>query len=74
MWSARCGGYVGIQGKPRKLGHRVSGTMIQWLLRIRRLPPAPQRLQVTCRDFLRTQAGTILTCDLLQRQSYTSAT
>jgi putative transposase len=58
-------GYVRIQGELRKLGHRVSRATIQRLLRIRRIPPAPQRSQATWRQFLRTQAGTILACDFL---------
>ncbi|MCP2323428.1 transposase InsO family protein [Hamadaea flava] len=58
-------GYVRIQGELRKLGHHVSRTTIQRLLRRRRIPPAPQRAQTTWQHFLRTQAQTVLACDLL---------
>jgi transposase InsO family protein len=58
-------GYVRIQGELRKLGHRVSRATIQRLLRVRRIPPAPQRAQTTWRQFLRTQAETMLACDFL---------
>ncbi|MFR9779487.1 transposase [Micromonospora sp. MS34] len=58
-------GYVRIQGELRKLGHAVSRATIQRLLRIRRIPPAPQRAQTTWRQFLRTQAETMLACDFL---------
>jgi putative transposase len=58
-------GYVRIQGELRKLGYRVSRATIQRLLRIRRIPPAPQQSPTTWRQFLRTQAGTILACDFL---------
>jgi len=59
------GAYVRIQGVLRKLGHRVSRASLQRLLRRRRIPPAPQRLQATWRRFLRTQANTMLACDFL---------
>jgi hypothetical protein len=58
-------GCVRIQGELRKLGHHVSRATIQRLLRRRRIPPAPQREQTTWRQFLRTQAGTVLACDFL---------
>ena len=58
-------GYVRIQGELRKLGYHVSRASIQRLLRRRRIPPAPQREQTTWRQFLRTQAGTMLACDFL---------
>jgi putative transposase len=58
-------GYVRIQGELRKLGHRISRAMIQRLLRARRIPPAPQRAQATWRQFLRTQAETVLACDFM---------
>jgi HTH-like domain len=49
-------GYVRIQDELRKVGHRVSRATIARLLRIRRIPPAPQRSNTTWRQFLRTQA------------------
>ena len=55
-------GYVRIQGELRKLGYHVSRATIQRLLRI---PPAPQREQTSWRQFLRTQAETMLACDFL---------
>ncbi|MCP2323424.1 transposase InsO family protein [Hamadaea flava] len=58
-------GYVRIQGELRKHGHHVSRAAIQRLLRGRRIPPAPQRAQATWRQFLRTQAETVLACDFL---------
>jgi transposase InsO family protein len=58
-------GYVRIQGELRKLGHHVGRATIQRLLHGRRIPPAPQRSQTTWRQFLRTQAGTVLACDFL---------
>ena len=58
-------GYVRIQGELRKLGHHVSRATIQRLLRRRHIPPAPQREQSTWRQFLRTQADTMLACDFL---------
>jgi len=60
-----CWGYVRIQGELRNLGHHVSRATIQRLLRIRRIPPAPQRAQTSWRQFLRTQADTVLACDFL---------
>jgi putative transposase len=58
-------GYVRIQGEVRKLGHRVSRATIGRLLRIRRIPPTPQRSHAMWQQFLRTQADTILACDFL---------
>jgi hypothetical protein len=43
-------GYVQIQSELRNLGHHVSRTTIQQLLRRRRIPPAPQRSQTTWRQ------------------------
>ena len=54
-----------IQGELRKLGHHISRATIQRLLRIRRIPPAPQRSHARWRQFLRTQAETMLACDFL---------
>jgi transposase InsO family protein len=58
-------GYVRIQGELRKLGHRVSRATIQRLLRQRGMPATPRRSQTTWRQFLRTQADTMLACDFL---------
>jgi putative transposase len=56
-------GYAAIQGELRNVGHHVSRATIQPLLRHRRIPPAPQREQTSWRQFLRTQADTMLACD-----------
>ena len=58
-------GYVRIQGELRKLGHRINRATIQRLLRHRGMPATPQRSQTTWRQFLRTQADTMLACDFL---------
>jgi transposase InsO family protein len=58
-------GYVRIQGELRKLGHHISRASIQRLLHRQRIPPAPQRSNTTWRQFLPTQADTMLACDFL---------
>jgi putative transposase len=61
----RSRGYQRIQGELLKLGHQVSASTIRRVLKTRRVPPAPQRqTDSTWRQFLRTQASTMLACEV----------
>ena len=56
-------GYQRIQGELLGLGYRVSASTVRRVLKRLRIPPAPQRNHATWRQFLRTQAETMLACD-----------
>jgi putative transposase len=56
-------GYKRIQGELLGLGYRVGASTVRRVLKRLRIPPAPQRSRSTWRQFLGTQAATILACD-----------
>lgn len=56
-------GYQRIQGELLGPGYRVSASTVRRVLKRLRIPPAPQRNHATWRQFLRTQAATMLACD-----------
>ncbi len=56
-------GYRRIVGELQSLGISVSATSVRTILVRHRLPPAPQRDELSWRNFLRQQAATTLACD-----------
>ena len=58
-----------IQGELLGLGIRVGTSTVRRVLKRLRIPPASQRTRTTWRQFLHTQAATMLACDFFHVDS-----
>jgi putative transposase len=58
-----CWGYKRIVGELRNVGISMSATSVRAILIRRGLPPAPQRDELSWRNFLRQHAATTFACD-----------
>jgi putative transposase len=58
-----CWGFHRIVGELRGLGISISATSVRTILIRQGLPPAPQRDELSWRNFLRQHAATTLACD-----------
>ena len=59
-------GYKRVQGELPGPGYRVGASAVRRILKRLRIPPAPQRGRTTWRQFLRSQAATMLACGFFQ--------